>query len=90
MLLFAELSLRNEGTKFSQFDVFIDACTLSPLNSVSSRYFLNHVDEYICLMSFNTSRQIMLNETSSQLQSTSQRIKSYTSVTSQTHGTIFQ
>ena len=32
-------------TKFSQFDVFTNAFTLSSLNGVSSRVFLNHIDK---------------------------------------------
>ena len=39
-LQFSELSQRNKGSIFSQFDVFINAFTLSPLNCVSSRFFL--------------------------------------------------
>ena len=31
-------------TKFSQFDVFTYAFTLSPLNGGSSRVFLNHIN----------------------------------------------
>ena len=32
-------------TNFSQFDVFINAFNLWPLNSVSSLFFLNHIDK---------------------------------------------
>ena len=32
-------------TNFSQFDVFMDVFTLLPLNGVSSRLFLNHIDK---------------------------------------------
>ena len=49
--------------KFSQFDVFINAFTPSHLNGVSSRFFLNHINKYNCLMSSNTFRQILLYET---------------------------
>ena len=40
MLQFSELF-----SNFSQFGVFINAFTLSPLNVVFSRFFMNHIDE---------------------------------------------
>ena len=38
-------SQRNKGPIILQFDVFINAFTLSPLNGVSSQVFLNHIDK---------------------------------------------
>ena len=34
-----------KSTNFSQFDAFINALTLSPLNGVSSRGFLNNINK---------------------------------------------
>ena len=68
---------------FSQFDVFINAFTLSLLNGISSRYIVNNINKNNCLMPSNTFRQIMLNETSSPLQSTSRKIESNVTVISQ-------
>ena len=39
MLQFYELSQRNKGQFFSQFEVLL---MLTPFNGVSSRFFLNH------------------------------------------------
>ena len=38
---------------FSQFDVFINVFTSSPLNGVSSRFFLNFINKKKCLMPSN-------------------------------------
>ena len=65
-----------DSPKLSQFDVFNKAFTSSPSNGVSSRYFLIHISKCNWFMPSNTSRQIMLNETSSGLQSTTWKIKS--------------
>ena len=59
--------LREIKDRFSQFDVFINAFTLSPLNGVSSRFFLSLNDKFNCLVPSNTFRKVMLNETSSWL-----------------------
>ena len=37
--------LREIKDTFSQFDVLINAFTLSRLNGVSGRFFLNHIDK---------------------------------------------
>ena len=89
MLQFAEYSSRNKGSIFTIWR-FINAFTLSPLNGISSWYFLNQINSYTWLMSSNTFRQIMLNETSSRLQSTSRKIKSNVTVISKTRCAIFQ
>ena len=52
MLQFSELSKRNKGPFFSQVDVFFNAFTLSPLNGVSSRFFLNHIDKWKLIYEF--------------------------------------
>ena len=59
--------LREIKDKFVTIWRFINAFTLSPLNGVSSRFFMNHIDNLICLMPSNTFRKIVLNETSSWL-----------------------
>ena len=62
--------------------------TVSPLNGVSSRVFMNRIDKLYCLMPSNKFRQIMLNETSSPLQSTSRKIKSNVTVILQFSSTL--
>ena len=37
--------LREINDQVSQFDVFINAFTLSPLNGISSWFFMNHIDK---------------------------------------------
>ena len=80
---------QKQRTKFSHFDVLINVFTTSPLNGVSSRFLLNHIINN-CVMSSNTFRHIMLNGTSSRLQSTSRKIKSNVTVISQMRRSIFQ
>ena len=85
MLQFADFFFEKLRTKFLQFDDHINAFTLSPLNGISSRCFLDHSNKYMynCLMPSNTFRQIVLNEISSRVQSTSQKIKCNVTVISQ-------
>ena len=90
MLHFSELSQRNKGRSFHNSTFFINAFTLSPLNGVSSRVFLNHINKSNCLMPSNTFRQILLNKTSSRLQTTSLKIKANATVISHMRRTIFQ
>ena len=67
-----------------------NAFTLSPLNGVFTRGFLNHINKQNFLMPSNKFRQILLNETSSRLQCTSRKIKSNVPFISQMCRTIFQ
>ena len=44
--------LREIKDHFSQVDVLFNAFTLSPLNGVSSRFFLNHIDKWKLIYEF--------------------------------------